>query len=212
MWRIQHAGGKQEINELHVPVGHPVRLTMISQDVIHSFYVPAFRLKQDVLPGNYTTLWFEPTKQGRFHLFCAEYCGTNHSAMIGDVVAMEPAEYAEWLQGGPRLSPLDAGKQTFERLRCNNCHAAPINPRCPPLEGLFGSRVQLADGSSVTADEKYLRESILEPAAKVVAGYQPLMPTYKEQLDEGGVFDLLAYLKSLAPARREPGQAEPLPK
>jgi cytochrome c oxidase subunit II len=210
MWKVQHAGGRQEINALHVPIGRPVVLTMISEDVIHSFYVPAFRLKQDVLPGAYTKLWFQATKQGSFHLFCAEYCGTSHSGMVGEVVAMEPAEYAEWLEGGPRLSPIDAGKQRFEQFRCGNCHAAPINPRCPPLDGLFGTQVRLANGQTVTADEAYLRESIVEPAAKVVAGYQALMPTYKNQLDERSVFELVAYLKSLGPAQGR-GSQEPVP-
>ncbi len=199
MWRIQHANGKQEINTLHVPVGRPVELTLISEDVIHSFFVPAFRLKQDVLPGSYTRLWFEATRPGRFHLFCAEYCGTSHSGMIGQVVALEPAEYAEWLQGGPTRSPAAAGQQLFDQFRCGNCHATPNNPRCPPLEGLYGSLVRLNDGSSVKADEAYLRESILEPLAKVVAGYQPLMPTYKAQVNEAELFELIAYLKSLAP-------------
>jgi len=199
MWKIQHEGGKQEINALHVPVGRPVLLTMISEDVIHSFYVPAFRLKQDVLPGSYTTLWFQPSKPGRYHLFCAEYCGTSHSRMIGEVVAMEPADFAQWLQGGPTQSPEDAGRRLFEQFRCGNCHANPVNPRCPPLEGLFGSQVRLADGETVVANEGYLRESILNPQAKVVAGYQPVMPTYKDQISEAGLFELIAYLKSLAP-------------
>jgi cytochrome c oxidase subunit 2 len=203
MWRIQHANGKQEIDTLHVPSGRPTLLTMISEDVIHSFYVPAFRLKQDVLPGSYTTLWFEPSKTGRYHLFCAEYCGTSHSGMIGEVVVMEPAEFSEWLQGGPTTSPEDAGRELFERFRCGNCHANPISPRCPPLQGVFDSQVRLSDGTTVVADEQYLRESILEPQAKIVAGYQPVMPTYKDQIGEAGLFDLIAYIKSLAAPRNE---------
>ncbi len=214
MWRIQHANGKQEINALHVPVGRPVLLTMISEDVIHSFFVPAFRLKQDVLPGSYTTLWFEPSKIGSFHLFCAEYCGTSHSKMIGEVVALEPAEYAQWLEGGPILSRQDAGKQLYDQFRCGNCHANPTVRRCPPLDGVFGSQVRLTSGQAVTADEAYLRESIVDPQAKVVAGYQPVMPTYKDQIGEAELFDLIAYLKSLAPppTPREisnPGSAVP---
>jgi cytochrome c oxidase subunit 2 len=199
MWKIQHTTGKQEINALHVPVGRPVLLTMISEDVIHSFYVPAFRLKQDVLPASYTTLWFEPTKPGHYHLFCAEYCGTSHSGMIGEVVAMEPSDFAEWLQGGPAQSPEAAGGRLFEQFRCGNCHANPIAPRCPPLDGLFGSQVRLTGGETVIADEAYVRESILDPQAKVVAGYQPVMPTYKEQIGEADLFNLIAYLKSLGP-------------
>ena len=197
MWKIQHANGKQEINALHVPVGRPVKLRMVSEDVIHSFYVRNFRVKQDVLPGRYTTLWFEPNKAGTYHLFCAEYCGTNHSRMIGEVVVQEPAQYAEWLQGGPTLSPEAAGEKLFEQFRCGTCHDNPANPRCPSLIGIFGRIVSLQGGATVVADEPYLRESILDPAAKVVAGYKPVMPTYKGQIGEEGVFQLIAYMKSL---------------
>ncbi|REK18762.1 MAG: cytochrome c oxidase subunit II [Planctomycetota bacterium] len=211
MWKIQHAGGKQEINALHLPVGRPVQLTMISEDVIHSFYVPAFRLKQDVLPGSYTTLWFEPTKVGRFHLFCAEYCGTSHSDMIGEVVVMDPADYSEWLQGGPTESPVEAGRRLFEQFRCGNCHAAPVRPRCPPLDGLYGSQVALSGGEMVTADEAYLRESILNPQAKVVAGYQSVMPSYEGQIDEAGLFELIAYVKSLAPPEQSSDKKQSAP-
>ncbi len=197
MWKIQHADGQQEINALHIPVGQPVKLRMISEDVIHSFYVPNFRVKQDVLPGRYTTLWFQPTKTGRYHLFCAEYCGTSHSRMTGEIIVQEPDEYADWLQGGPSVSPEAAGKKLFEQFRCANCHDNPANPRCPPLSGIFGRTVTLTGGETVTADESYLRESILDPTAKIVAGYQPVMPTYKGQIGEEGIFQLIAYLKSL---------------
>ncbi len=197
MWHIQHSGGQREINTLHVPVGRPVRLRMISEDVIHSFFVPAFRLKQDVLPGRYVTMWFEANKAGRFHLFCAEYCGTSHSRMIGEVVALEPAEFAEWLQGGPIQAPEVAGEALFAKYRCNTCHTAAINPRCPTLGGLFGSKVTLQDRSTLIADEAYVRESILQPNAKIVAGYQPLMPSFTGQISELELFDLVAYLKSL---------------
>jgi cytochrome c oxidase subunit 2 len=199
MWKIQHADGKQEINALHIPVGKPVKLRMISEDVIHSFFVPNFRVKQDVLPGRYTTIWFQPTKTGRYHLFCAEYCGTSHSRMIGEIVVQEPAEYADWLQGGASVSPEAAGLKLFEQFRCATCHDNPANPRCPPLQGIFGRLIALNDGSTLTADESYLRESILDPTAKIVAGYQPVMPTYKGQLGEEGIFQLIAYLKSLQP-------------
>ena len=156
-------------------------------------------MKQDVLPGRYTSLWFEATKPGTYHLFCAEYCGTNHSRMVGEIVVQEPAEYAQWLQGGAIESPEAAGKKLFDQFRCGTCHANPIDPRCPPLDGLLGRRVQLSDGSTITADEAYIRQSILDPTAKVVAGYQPLMPTFQGQIGEEGVFQLIAYLKSLSP-------------
>jgi cytochrome c oxidase subunit II len=198
MWHIQHSGGQREINTLHVPVGRPVQLRMISEDVIHSFFVPAFRLKQDVLPGRYVTMWFEANKAGRYHLFCAEYCGTSHSKMIGEVVALEPAEFAEWLQGGPVQAPEAAGETLFAKYRCNTCHTTAVHPRCPPLGGLFGSKVTLQGGSTLTADEAYVRESILQPNAKIVAGYQSLMPSFTGQISELELFDLVAYLKSLS--------------
>ncbi|MEZ6097775.1 MAG: cytochrome c oxidase subunit II [Pirellulaceae bacterium] len=197
MWKIQHADGKQEINSLHVPVGTPVKLRMISEDVIHSFFVPNFRVKQDVLPGRYTTIWFQPTKTGRYHLFCAEYCGTSHSRMTGEIVVQEPTDYADWLQGGASECPETAGRKLYDQFRCTTCHASLTNPRCPPLDGIFGRTVRLNDGSTLVADEAYLRESILNPTAQVVAGYKPVMPTYKGQIGEEGIFQLIAYLKSL---------------
>jgi len=197
MWKIQHADGQQEINALHIPVGKPVKLRMISEDVIHSFFVPNFRVKQDVLPGRYTTIWFQPTKTGRYHLFCAEYCGTSHSRMTGEIIVQEPADYADWLQGGRTDSPVAAGQKLFEQFRCGTCHDNPANRLCPPLIGIYGRTVTLNDGQTVTADESYLRESILDPTAKVVAGYQPIMPTFKGQIDEEGIFQLIDYLKSL---------------
>jgi cytochrome c oxidase subunit 2 len=198
MWKIQHANGKQEVNTLHVPVGRPVRLKMISEDVIHSFYVPAFRVKQDVLPGRYTSLWFKPTKPGRYRLFCAEYCGTSHAQMSGYVFAMEPSDYATWFSGGAISSepPDVAGQQVFEQFRCNSCHRADGTGRCPSLEGIFGRTVQLVDGRQVMADEDYLRESILRPNAKVVAGFAANMPTYEGQISEQNLFQLIAYLKT----------------
>lgn len=203
MWKIQHPQGPREINELHVPVGVPVKLTMISEDVIHSFYIPAFRVKMDVLPGRYTTLWFEATKTGEYHLFCAEYCGTQHSGMIGRVVVMEPLDYQNWLAGGPPAESLEqAGERLFSQMQCNTCHFAGPGARGPLLEGVFGSPVRLADGRTVTADENYVRESILNPAAKVVAGYRPVMPTYAGQLSEEQVLQLVAYIKSLG--KQEP--------
>jgi cytochrome c oxidase subunit 2 len=199
MWKLQHAEGRREINELHVPVGRPVRLVMTSQDVIHSFYVPAFRIKQDVLPGRYTTAWFEATRAGEYHLFCAEYCGTQHSGMIGRVVVLEPAQYEEWLAGAPAAESLvAAGERLFQRYGCINCHTPEAGRgRCPVLIGVYGKPVPLASGQIVTADEAYLRESILNPRAKVVAGYSPIMPTFQGQLNEEQLLEIIAYLKSL---------------
>jgi len=210
MWKFQHPDGRREINELHVPLGQPVRLNMISQDVIHSMYVPSFRVKHDVLPGRYTSLWFEATRAGAYHLFCAEYCGTQHSLMKGRVVVLEPAEYQAWLAGNkPGQTPLQSGQALFEELRCATCHraAGTERPRCPPLENLFGSQVELVDGSQVTADEAYLRESILRPSAKIVKGYTAAMPPFEGQIGEEGMNDLVAYLKSLA--AQKPGSSQP---
>ena len=214
MWKIQHVDGQREINELHVPVGKPIQLTMTSEDVIHSFYVPAFRIKHDVLPGRYARLWFQATKTGTYHLFCSEYCGTKHSGMIGSVVVMQPLEYERWLSGASDDPPAVAGERLFVRLGCSACH--PVSPaslpitsiaRGPALQGLVGRKVQLQGGQSVTADEDYIRESILDPNAKVVAGYQPVMPTFKGLVTEEGLMQLVAYLKSLSV--QEGAKAEP---
>jgi len=200
MWKFQHPSGKREINELHVPLGQPIRLVMISEDVIHSMFVPAFRVKHDVLPGSYSQLWFEGNRLGEFHLFCAEYCGTNHSRMIGRVVVLEPNEYQAWLSGGAANEPpAVAGKRLFEELRCATCHqGGGQSSRCPPLENLYGHPVKLVGGQTVEADEDYLRESILHPAAKVVAGFKPIMPAFEGQIGEEALIQLLAYLKSLS--------------
>jgi cytochrome c oxidase subunit 2 len=199
MWKLQHMEGQREINELHIPVGRPVRLTMTSEDVIHSFYVPAFRTKQDVVPGRYSTTWFTATKPGRYHLFCAEYCGTNHSRMIGWIYAMEPQEYQAWLNGGRAFGSLaENGEKLFQDLACGNCHKPDGSGRCPTLVGLFGKNVQLASGQTVRVDEAYIRESILQPNAKIVAGYQPLMPTFQGLVTEEGVLQLVEYIKSMA--------------
>lgn len=203
MWKFQHPTGRREIDVLHVPVNRPVKLTMISQDVIHSFYVPAFRVKQDVLPGRYTTLWFEADKVGDFHLFCAEYCGTNHSRMIGKISVLSETDYEAWLAGrGPDDPPRLGGAELFEKFRCASCHATgeTTAPRAPALAGLFGQPVRLADGSTVTADENYLRESILRPQAKIVAGFQPIMPSFEGQLSEEDVLELIRYMRSLTAA------------
>lgn len=200
MWKVQHMTGQREINELHVPVGQPIRLTLTSEDVIHSFFVPAFRVKKDAVPGRYTTLWFEATKTGRFHLFCAEYCGTKHSAMIGSVVVMEPAPFQEWLAGGPSLSPVAEGEKLFASLACHTCHRADSGARGPRLDGLFGKTVALSDGSSAVATAEYIRESIVTPSARVVAGYQPIMPTFQGQVSEEQLLQLIEYIRSLAGA------------
>jgi cytochrome c oxidase subunit 2 len=207
MWKIQHPQGRSEINELHVPAGQPIVMRMVSEDVIHSFFLPAFRVKMDVLPGRYTSLWFQATKPGTYHLFCAEYCGTEHADMRGHVVVMTPAEYAEWLAGGEDQPPASAGEELFARYRCDTCHFQGGQARGPSLSNLFGQPVRLADGSTVVADEAYLRESILTPGSKVVAGYQPIMPTFQGQLSEEQVFHLIEYIKSLNVMPADTGHA-----
>ncbi len=198
MWKFEHAGGQREINELHVPIGRDVKLIMTSQDVIHSFYVPAFRLKQDVLPGRYTTFWFHATKAGTYHLFCAEYCGTQHSGMIGWIVVMEPREYEAWLTTGGGNQPLaETGKKLFSDLGCATCHRSDSEGRGPNLVGLYNKPVQLEDGRMITADENYIRESILEPGAKLVKGFKPIMPTFQGQISDEQLNSLVAYVKSL---------------
>jgi len=200
MWKLEHLEGQREINELHIPVGRAVRLTMTSEDVIHSFFVPAFRTKQDAVPGRYTTTWFKPTKAGKYHLFCAEYCGTNHSRMGGWVYVMEPRDYEAWLSGGTSGGSLaENGQKLFDELACGNCHKPDGSGRCPSLTGLFGKTVQLAGGGTVQADEGYIRESILQPQAKIVAGYGPIMPTFQGLVTEEGVMQLIEYIKSLGP-------------
>lgn len=200
MWKLQHLDGQREINELHVPVGRAVNLVMSSEDVIHSFYVPAFRVKADVLPGRYTHLWFKATQPGEYHLFCAEYCGTKHSGMIGRVVVMEPADFQAWLSGGPPAESMTArGQRLFQSLACHTCHKADGTGRGPVLNGIFGKPVALQTGQTALADDNYLRESILNPAAKVVAGYQPVMPVFQGLINEDGLSQILAYIKSLGP-------------
>jgi cytochrome c oxidase subunit 2 len=202
MWKVQHPEGQREINQLHIPVGQPIKLVMTSQDVIHSFYVPAFRTKQDVLPGRYTMTWFEAVKPGKYHLFCAEYCGAKHSGMIGYVYAMDRQDYERWLtEGAPEGSLASQGEKYFHQFGCANCHHFRDQGRCPNLLNLFGRRVQTADGGTVVADETYIRESILNPNAKVVAGFQPnVMPNFTGQLSEDQVLALIAYVKALGPA------------
>lgn len=197
MWKIQHPGGQREINTLHVPLGKPIRLVMTSQDVIHSFSVPAFRVKQDVLPERYTELWFTATEVGKFHLFCNQYCGLDHSKMGGMVVVMRPAAYARWLDqhAGPE-SLAAQGAALFRSAGCSGCHGANASVHAPDLDGLYGRVVHLADGSTALADDRYIRDSILLPDSQVVAGYAPIMPAFEGQLSESQVLALIAYLKS----------------
>jgi cytochrome c oxidase subunit II len=199
MWKIQHSTGQREINELHVPVGRKVKLIMTTEDVIHDFFVPAFRVKADVVPGKYTTLWFEATKTGSYHLFCAEYCGMNHSGMIGKVIVMEPREFDNWLTGNVgSTTPAAAGQQLYQSLGCASCHGANgEGGRGPTLVGLYGSEALLTGGQRVRADEVYFRESIMNPQAKLVDGFGPIMPTFQGQISEDQLLQLLAYIKSL---------------
>jgi cytochrome c oxidase subunit 2 len=198
MWKFQHLDGQREINELHVPVGRAIRLIMTSEDVIHDVFVPAFRVKADVIPGRYTNIWFQPTKPGRYHLFCAEYCGTKHSGMIGEVVVMDATEYQAWLSGGgPEGSLAEGGAKLFASLACNTCHRPDAQGRGPVLEGLFGRTVTLQSGETATVDEAYVRESILNPSAKVAAGFQPIMPTFQGLVTEEQLLELIEYVKSL---------------
>ena len=200
MWKAQHPGGQREINALHVPVGQPIRLVLASQDVIHSFFIPALRIKQDVVPGRYETMWFRADKVGRYHLFCAEYCGTDHAHMGGWITVMEPRDFGRWLQAQGGQETLAAqGKDLFRRYGCSGCHEAGGTVRAPRLEGVFGSPVPLSDGSVVIADERYVRDSILDPKAQVAAGYAPVMPTFAGQIGEDDLAKLVAYVESIGP-------------
>jgi cytochrome c oxidase subunit 2 len=201
MWKAQHVSGQREINELHVPVGQPVKLIIGSEDVLHAYWVPAFRMKMDAVPGRTTTMWFEASKAGEYQLFCAEYCGMSHSRMIGTVTAMEPGAFQTWLAGGKATGTMaDLGAKVFTDLGCVTCHMDSAQGRGPSLKGVFGSQVTLATGQKVTADEAYVRESILTPTAKLVAGYPPLMPTFQGVVSEEQIAQLTAYVKSLAAA------------
>jgi len=197
MWKFQHPTGQREINTLHVPVGRPIRITMASEDVIHSLFFPAFRVKADVLPSRYRTLWFQATRTGRFHIFCAEYCGTLHSGMIGWVEVMEPTGYQHWLAGGSEGSLASQGEKLFQKYACNTCHTNDATGRGPVLAGLYGTDVMLSDNSVVKADDNYIRESILIPTAKVVKGFSPIMPAFQGQVNEDDLIKLLAYVKSV---------------
>ncbi|HEU5254957.1 MAG TPA: cytochrome c oxidase subunit II [Vicinamibacterales bacterium] len=200
MWRFQHIDGQREINELHVPVGRPVRVVFTSEDVLHDLFIPAFRVKADAVPGRYSAIWFEPTQVGQYHIFCAEYCGTRHSGMIGTVYVMEQADYQAWLSGGGGLTGgtmLQQGEALFTQLACVTCHLPDGTGRGPSLVGVFGSTVTLDNGSTVTADESYLRESILTSQAKTVKGFEHIMPTFQGLINEDGVAALIEYIKSM---------------
>lgn len=201
MWKVQYPGGGREIDELHVPVNTPVKLTMASEDVIHSFSIPAFRVRHDVVPGHYNSLWFTATKPGRYHLFCTEYCGNQHAGMIGWVTVMEQRDYANWVSGGGSQGTLaEQGQNLFQQFGCATCHLLDQQGRCPNLRGLYNKPVQLSDGRTVTADDAYIRESILDPNAKIAAGFEPnVMPVFKGQVTEENVIQLIGYIKSLSP-------------
>ena len=211
MWKFQHSTGQREINELHVPIGRKIKLIMTTEDVIHDLFVPAFRIKADVVPGRYTTEWFEATKPGRYHLFCAEYCGMNHSGMGGWIVVMEPTDFDNWLSGNVnQQSASTAGQQLYQSLGCVSCHGANAEGgRGPALQGLFNSQMPLNNGQVVKADENYIRESILNPQAKIVAGFGPIMPSFQGQVSEEQLMQLAAYIKSLSANQTETPNAKP---
>jgi len=212
MWKAQHPGGQREINQLHVPVGTPVKVLLTSEDVIHSFYVPAFRVKQDVLPDRYTELWFEATRAGRYRLYCSEFCGTDHARMGGTVVALLPAAYQAWLDGNAPAQGLAArGAALFREHGCSGCHAPGATVRAPPLDGVYGKPVPLADGTVVTADESYIRDSILLPGKQVVAGYAPVMPSFAGQIGEEDLQALIVYLQSRSAAAPDAAREGPAP-
>jgi cytochrome c oxidase subunit 2 len=212
MWRFQHVDGQREINQLHVPVGRAVKVTFTSEDVLHDLYIPAFRVKADAIPGRYSSIWFTATKTGEYHLFCAEYCGTRHSGMIGTVYVMEQDEYQAWLSGGGLTGSMSArGEQLFQQLACSTCHLTDGTGRGPSLAGLFGSPVKLSSGQTVQADESYVRESILTPQMRLVNGYQPIMPTFQGLVNEDQLLSLIEYVKSLSANQAGGQQASAAP-
>lgn len=201
MWKFQHGTGQREINELHVPVGTKIKLVMTTEDVLHDVYIPAFRTKADVVPGRYTYLWFEATKPGKYHLYCAEYCGLNHSGMGGWVYVMEQRDYDNWLAGNvSNQTPVEAGQDLFQnKLGCASCHQDNNQGRGPSLKGLFGKEQKLSNGQTVKVDDNYIRESILNPQGQIAEGFQPIMPTFKGQVSEEQINNIVAYIKSLNP-------------
>jgi len=210
MWKAQHLDGAREINELHVPIGKPVKLVMGSEDVIHSFFIPDFRVKADVVPGRYNTMWFTATKPGKYHIFCTQYCGTKHSNMIGTVTAMDAADYQAWLSGGASGGTMaENGAKLFSDLSCNSCHLENGQGRGPVLKGLYGKQILITGGQTVTMDDAYIRESVLTPQAKVVAGFTPIMPTFQGLVTEEQLLQLIAYIKSLGEAPSTAGTGTP---
>jgi len=208
MWHVQHAGGQREINQLHIPVNTPVRLTMTSQDVIHDFFVPAFRQKNDVVPGRYTTEWFLPTTIGQYRFFCAQYCGTMHSQMIGWVYVMSKADYATWMQQNlPIQPPAKVGERIFDKLACNNCHQPDHSGGAPPLAGVFGSVTTLSNGEKRQVDDAFIRDIVLDPTTLPIAGYPQVMPSFRGEITEQEMLELIAYLKSLN--QQEQGKVNP---
>ncbi len=198
MWKAEHPGGQHEINALHVPMGQPVQLTMISQDVFHSFSIPDFRVKREVIPGRYSTVWFQATAAGTYHIFCTQYCGTLHSGMIGEVTVLTPDDYAKWLQQSTSgMSLAQNGERLFASMGCNACHSGNAAARGPNLAGVYGSRLTLANGNQVLVNDAYLRDAILNPSQHVTAGFAPIMPTYQGQLSEDGLIDLVEYIKNM---------------
>jgi cytochrome c oxidase subunit 2 len=198
MWKAEHPGGQHEINTLHVPTGQPIQLTMISQDVFHSFSIPDFRIKREVIPGRYSTVWFEATTPGTYHIFCTQYCGTKHSGMIGEVTVLTPEDYKKWTEASTSgMSLAQNGERLFASMGCNACHSGNAAARGPSLAGVYGSKLTLTNGSQVLVNEAYLRDAILNPSQHITAGYAPIMPTYQGQISEEGLIDLVEYLKSL---------------
>jgi cytochrome c oxidase subunit 2 len=206
MWKMEHAEGNSEIDDLHVPMGRPIKLTLASQDVIHSFFLPDFRIKQDVVPGRYTSEWFEAKKAGAYHIFCSQYCGADHAQMIGQLIVMKPADYEKWLEStSPGETLVQQGARRFRELGCSGCHMGSSIVHAPRLEGVFGKPVPLQDGQVVVADETYLRDCILTPALRVPGGYAPLMPSFQGHVSEDDLLSLIAYIKSLANVKVEGG-------
>ena len=198
MWKAEHPGGQHEINALHVPIGKPVQLTMISQDVFHSFSIPDFRVKREVIPGRYSTVWFQATTPGTYHIFCTQYCGTQHSGMIGEVTALTPDDYQKWTQESTSgMSLAQNGERLFASMGCNACHSGTAAARGPNLAGVYGSKLQLANGSQVLVNDAYLRDAILNPSQHVTAGFAPIMPTYQGQISEDGLIDLVEFVKNM---------------
>jgi cytochrome c oxidase subunit 2 len=198
MWKVEHPGGQHEINALHIPINRPIQVTLISQDVFHSFSIPAFRVKREAIPGRYNTEWFEATQVGTYHLFCTQYCGTNHSQMIGTITALSPADYKKWTEESTSgMSLAQNGERLFASMGCNACHSGNAAARGPSLAGVYGSKLTLTNGSQVLVNEAYLRDAILNPSQHVTSGYAPIMPTYQGQISEDGLIDIVEYLKTL---------------